>query len=266
MDDPSHTTSGQLVLPNIIVDNKKCVRTITKHPIYRGIRCRSGKWVCEIREPGKTTRIWLGTYPTPQMAAAAYDVAVLALKGCQNVVLNFPNHVDSYPKLPPSPSREDIRRAAATAAAMMGQKGDEDDDRSSASKGGGNTGNEGGGLIESSSSENYAVDIEDIRCVAATEEAMMGQKGDEDDRSSGSKGGGGMGNEGGTLIGSSSSENYAVDIGNKQEYVDEEELFDFPSLLVNMAEAMMLSPPRINSTSMEDYSPKDSNVDSLWNY
>ncbi|PHT39598.1 hypothetical protein CQW23_18452 [Capsicum baccatum] len=180
------------------------------------------------------------------MAAAAYDVAVLALKGCQNVVLNFPNHVDSYPKLPPSPSREDIRRAAATAAAMMGQKGDEDDDQSSGSKGGGDT--------------------EDIRCVAVTEEAMMGQKGDEDDRSSGSKGGGGTGNEGGTLIESSSSENYVVDIGNKQEYVDEEELFDFPSLLVNMAEAMMLSPPRINSTSMEDYSPKDSNVDSLWNY
>ncbi|EEF51447.1 ethylene-responsive transcription factor ERF026 [Ricinus communis] len=172
-----------------------------RHPIYRGIRCRSGKWVSEIREPRKTTRIWLGTYTTPEMAAAAYDVAALALKG-PDTALNFPESILSYP-IPISTSATDIRAAAASAAAAR-QPNQE------------TVSNPDGGRDEA-------------KWKAATS--------------------------------SSGTSRFESD----QEFIDEEAFLNFPNLLVDMAGAMMVSPPRINTPSSDD-SPRNSDAEGLWSY
>lgn len=161
-----------------------------RHPIYRGIRSRSGKWVSEIREPRKSTRIWLGTYATPEMAATAYDVAALALKG-PDTPLNFPNMILSYP-IPASSSASDIRAAASQAAAAKQEK----------------------------------PDTESTPDLGPTESTICMAQG---------------------------------------EFVDEEELLNMPNLLVDMAEGMLVSPPRINPPSSDD-SPGNSDGESLWSY
>ncbi|CAL5087261.1 unnamed protein product [Urochloa decumbens] len=109
----------------------------TRHPVFRGVRRRgnAGRWVCEVRVPGRRgCRLWLGTFDTAEAAARAHDAAMLAIAGA-GACLNFADSAWLFAVPASYASLAEVRHAVAEAVEDFQRREalSEDDARSATS-------------------------------------------------------------------------------------------------------------------------------------
>jgi len=207
---------------------------------YRGVRRRSWeKWVSEIKEPVKKTRICLGSFDTPEMAARAYDVAEVYLKGKKHALLSFPELIDHIPR-PISLSPCHIQAAATEAAvaffsASVGNSGWSSDSSKRTSR---SPRNPPVGKEEASSSSSSSNQLR--TGIRSYFEPVSVELSGQTDTSN-----------------SSSVCTPTEGIGESECVVVQEDLFESFNLFTDLAEALMLSPPPLFSTHEEENNLED---------
>nr|QNI23783.1 AP2/ERF transcription factor [Camptotheca acuminata] len=184
----------------------------TRHPIYRCVRRRNGnKWVCEVREPNKKSRIWVGTFSSPEIAARAHDIAAIALRG-EMAALNFSDSSWLLPRAKSS-SASDIQIAALETARAF-QLAESPSSSSSSS-----TLNFSPSLSSGKVMRPPTIWVPNVKCGKKVLEISS------------------MDSEASEKVSDSST----------TQFLDEEALFNLPGLLDSMAEGLLLTPPAMKS-------------------